>query len=113
MLRPIGIFALITCTLGVDSFHADAVAQQNEARVKREVISRTEPFYPTIARRARLTGAVRLQVKVTPDGRPASITVLGGNPFFVKAGMEATAKWRWVRASGDTEELVQLTFQNP
>jgi TonB family protein len=97
----------------VGPFHLDTVAQLNQAQGNREIVRRSEPAYPLIACRARLTGKVRLRVKVAADGGVASIVVLGGNPFFVKAGLEAAAKWRWKRATGDTEEFVLLTFENP
>jgi TonB family protein len=113
-LRPIVIFALGVCGLGMSFFHDDAVAQQNQpARREREIVSRVEPIYPEIARHVRLKGGVRLQVQVAADGSVASIQVLGGNPLFVKAGVEAIGKWRWAKASDNTEELVRLTFENP
>ena len=87
--------------------------EQLPAPSQRQIIKKTEPVYPSIALRARLKGSVRLQVKVTADGRPASIQVLGGNPLFAKAGVEAAEKWRWARAAGDTEELIHLTFDCP
>ena len=110
-LRPIVISALIVCNLGMGPFHADAVAQPiQHAQSKRQIVRRAEPDYPELARRAKLRGNVRLQVKVGADGSVASVQALGGNPIFIKAGMEAIKQWRWERASGDTEESVQLTF---
>jgi TonB family protein len=113
-LRRTAICALIVCNLGTEYFHTEAVAQPNQpAQANREIIRRVQPAYPPMARRALLTGTVRLRVKVTAEGRIASIQVLGGNPVFVQAGVEAVKKWRWERASGNTYEFVKLTFENP
>jgi TonB family protein len=110
----VAAFLFVLCYLGVSSLHNCSVAQQNpSSQSKREIVSRIEPVYPEIARRVQLKGSVRLQVKVAAAGNVTSVQVLGGPPIFAKASVQAIEKWRWERASGDTEELVQLTFKNP
>ncbi len=111
--RPIVAFALIMYSLG-GVFHVNAIAQQNQyTRREREIVGKVEPIYPAVAHRVRLQGGVRLQVKVAADGRVTSIQVLGGNPILVNAAVEAVGKWRWAKASDNTEELVHLTLENP
>jgi TonB family protein len=111
-LRPIAIFVLMVCNFEAFSFHA--VAEQNDqVRVVRQIVSKVKPVYPDIARHAKLQGNVRLRVMVGADGSVASVRVVGGSAALVKAAEDATRKWRWERASGNTEELVQLTFENP
>jgi TonB family protein len=111
-LRPVAIFVLLACVFGASSFHA--VAEQNDrVQVARQIVSKVKPVYPEIARHAKLQGNVRLRVIVGADGSVASVRVVGGSAALVKAAEEATKKWRWERAPGNTEELVQLTFENP
>jgi TonB family protein len=109
-LRSIVIFALM-CTFVPTFFHARALAQQTQQAMNaRPVVRRAEPTYPEVARRVRLSGSVRLRVKVAADGSVASIQALGGNPVLIQAGVAAVEKWRWKRGSGETEEFVQITF---
>lgn len=106
------ITSLIACSLGVGSFQAHA-QQNQQAQSKRLVVKRVEPAYPPIALRAGLSGNVRLELTVAPDGSAQSIRVLGGNPILIKAATEAINNWRWTQASTHSNETVQLTFGKP
>jgi TonB family protein len=108
-------FAILALAhLGASCFHAQGYGQAADpARTRRQITRRVEPQYPPIARSARLTGNVRLQVKVAADGQVSSIQVVGGSPVFVKAVTEAVQQWRWARTSGDTVESIQIRFDKP
>ena len=51
------------------------------------------PFYPAIARQARVQGVVILEALIAPDGRVEEVTVLKGVPLLDEAAMEAVRQW--------------------
>ena len=47
------------------------------------------PAYPAIAKTARVTGDVKLQIKVTREGTVSSVKVVSGPPLLVKAALDS------------------------
>jgi len=66
--------------------------------------------YPELASKMQISGTVRLEVLVAPNGKPKSTQVVGGSPVLVKAAVDAIEKWKWGPAPADTKELIELNF---
>ena len=49
--------------------------------------SATKPYYPPLARLARIEGQVRLEFGLSREGNPSSITVVSGHPLLVPAAL--------------------------
>lgn len=66
------------------------------------------PLYPHDARREGVTGHVRLQITVTPDGRVSDARVIDSQParVFDAAALAAVRKWRY-QARDSSISLVQ------
>jgi TonB family protein len=60
----------------------------------KRITYRPAPSYPALAQRAGIHGFVRLQVKVTKDGRVEVQKVLEGEPALVDAAIDAVKRWR-------------------
>ena len=60
-----------------------------------EMIRGLTPKYPEAARKARVQGAVRLQLLVRMDGRVDVLNVLSGNPLLVPAAGQAASEARY------------------
>jgi len=56
---------------------------------KRKVKSKNSPAYPELARRMNVSGKVKIEVIVMPDGRVRSTRVIGGHPLLVQACQDA------------------------
>ena len=76
---------------------AAASAQQANEEAKRKLKSRINPVLSDVARRMGLTGKVRIEVTIAPDGRVKSARALGGHPLLVQACVEAVKEWRDMR----------------
>ncbi len=87
-----------------------AAQNSNTVTSERKVTSRVQPSYPDLARKMRLQGVVRIEAVVKPNGTVKSTRVLGGNPVLVDAATDAVTKWKFETASGETTEIVQVTF---
>jgi periplasmic protein TonB len=56
-------------------------------------ISKPPPPYPPIARAARASGAVVIQVVISEDGRVEQAEVLSGHPLLREAALQAAKRW--------------------
>jgi TonB family protein len=83
-------------------------AQQDE--ITRKVKARVSPAYPELARRMSISGVVKVQVVVAPNGSVKSTKVVGGHPLLVNAAVDAVKKWRFETASEETTGLVEFKF---
>jgi protein TonB len=57
------------------------------------LISRIEPTYPEIAKRARISGVVELETVIGTDGHIREVRVLSGHPLLVQAALSAVRQW--------------------
>ncbi len=59
------------------------------------IIHRVQPFYPPIARQARVQGSVELRAIISKAGTIENMVVVGGHPMLVKSAIEAVRQWRY------------------
>ncbi len=72
-----------------------AFAQESSCKIKGGVV---KPDYPEVARRMKITGAVRLQLLITAGGTVRESKVLGGNPVLASAAQDAAKRSRFENA---------------
>jgi TonB family protein len=88
-----------------------SISQQLESESHRKAAEKIAPHYPEMARTLKLTGIVRLNVRVAPNGKVLSAEVLGGHPLLAQVAVDAVRQWRFEAAPHETQEIVSLTFQ--
>lgn len=76
----------------------------------RAVKSKVAPIYPELAKRMNVSGTVKIQVVVAPNGVVKSAKVIGGHPLLVDPAMDAAKKWRYEPASEETTNVVEFHF---
>jgi TonB family protein len=59
------------------------------------LIQKTTPVYPTIAKSARVSGAVVLQATISKTGSITNLSVLSGPPMLRQAALDAVRTWRY------------------
>jgi len=77
----------------------------------RKAMVRVSPAYPELARRMNVSGTVKLEVTITPDGKVKSVKPIGGHPVLVEAADEAVKKWKFEPSSSSTTEIVAVQFR--
>ena len=87
-----------------------ALAQSAPEESKRKVKTRVTPTYPELAKRMNVTGRVKIEVIITPDGRVKSTRALGGHPLLVQACLDAVKEWKFVAAPEETNQVVEFEF---
>lgn len=76
----------------------------------RKAIIKFTPEYPELARRMSLTGTVKMQVTIAPNGQVKSTKVIGGHPVLVAAVTAAVQKWRFAPGSAETSQTLEFDF---
>ncbi len=75
------------------------------------LIKREMPVYPTLARNARVSGTVRVEAVIGPDGKVRSARALQGPPLLRQAAADAVKKWLYQPAmlnGQPTESTTQI-----
>ncbi len=76
----------------------------------RAVKSKVAPVYPEIAKRMRIAGVVKLEVKVDPNGAVTDVKTVAGNHMLASAAEDAVKKWKFVSADGATTDELEVNF---
>lgn len=102
-------FSLILVTAGILLTPRATMAQQ-DAGVKRKVSHRVVPDYPSIAREMNITGKVKIEATVEPDGHVKATRAVGGSPLLVESAEKALKNWKFEAGSKETIEIVEFDF---
>ncbi len=87
-----------------------AIAMPARAGDERAIKSRVAPVYPEIAKRMRITGAVKLEVIVDAQGKVTDVKTVSGNHMLAVAAEDAVRQWKFVSASSESNVSVEVNF---
>jgi protein TonB len=92
-----------------------APAPRSSQVVPAQVISRTDPVYPQLARQTGASGQVRVSVVIGVDGKVKSVKATSGNILLQRAATDAVKQWvyRPTMLNGkavESQSEVVLTF---
>jgi TonB family protein len=85
-------------------------AQQAQDEISRKAKSKVQAIYPELARKMNLTGTVKVEVVVLPNGMVKGARVMGGHPVLANAALEAVKKWRFEPAAMESTGIVDFKF---
>lgn len=76
-----------------------------------EFVQLSPPVYPPLARQARITGDVKIQLKIRSDGSVASAEVISGHPMLKQAALESAQKSTYLcHGCKELETSYSLTY---
>ena len=75
----------------------------------RKVKVKVTPTFPFLARQLNLSGAVRIEVVIAPNGDIKSTRALGGHPLLIEAATEALRKWKY-EPGPETTTILEFHF---
>jgi TonB family protein len=77
----------------------------------RKVKNRVTPEYPLLAKQMSVTGKVKVETTIAPDGHVTNTKVVGGSPILVSAAIDALRKWRFESAPKESTEVIEFEFR--
>jgi TonB family protein len=102
----------LTAFLGCWVFAFYLCRARETSEGNRQVVTRVNPLYPSLARGTKLPGSVKVEAVVAPDGSAETAAIKGGHPLLAQAAHDAVEKWKWAPAPKETRELIEVKF-NP
>jgi TonB family protein len=78
---------------------------------KRKIKTRSNPVMPELARRMNISGKVKVEVVVAPDGHVKSSRPIGGHPVLVQSCLDAVKDWKFEAAPEETTQIIEFDFK--
>ncbi len=104
------LLAVILSAVTLGPIHAGAQTAQSEEIVRRAK-SKVQPVYPELARKMNISGTVKIEVVVAPNGSVKDARVVGGHPVLANAALDAARKWRFEPAAGESSGVIDFKFE--
>ena len=98
--------AAVSIFMGAVGFAQTSTMEEGKRKVK----TRIAPVYPDLAKRMNVTGKVKIEVIISPDGRVKSTRVVGGHPLLVQACQDAVKEWKFTPSNEETTQIVEFDF---
>lgn len=105
-MRKVLTSTALLLLLGASTFAQSASLEEGKRKVKTKVL----PTYPELAKRMNVTGKVKIEVIITPDGRVKSTRAVGGHPLLVQACLDAVKEWKFAAAPEESTQTVECEF---
>ena len=84
-----------------------AVSIQAEERPAKKRIA---PVYPELAKKMHISGAVKLEPDVDPEGQVKDVKVIQGHALLRDAAVAAAKQWVFTKASAKSFEVIEVNF---
>jgi TonB family protein len=78
---------------------------------KRKIKFKTNPQFSDLARRMNLSGKVKIELVIAPDGHVKSTRAVGGHPILIQSCMEAVKDWKFEAAPEETTQVIEFEFK--
>ena len=101
---------LLSVALGLGQIPLKAQQIQGEELVRRAK-TRVQPAYPELARKMNITGTVKIEVVVEPNGTVKDARVVGGHPVLASSALDAAKKWRFEPAATESSGIIEFKFE--
>ena len=85
-------------------------AQSQSAETQRRIKVAVKPEYSALAKRLNLSGVVRVEVQVQPDGKVKRAHVVGGNPVLAMDAEKAAMLTEFEPAAKESTQIIEFHF---
>lgn len=104
------LLAALTLSVVIAPVQLPAQQQQSEEIIRRAK-TKVQPSYPDLARKMGITGTVKIEVVVSPNGTVKDARVVGGHPVLASAALDAAKKWRFEPSSTESTGIIDFKFE--
>ena len=89
---------------------SSAQTTQSDEMVRRAK-TKVQPTYPELAHRMNISGTVKIEVTVAPNGSVKEARIVGGHPVLAQAALDAAKKWRFETAAAESTGIIDFKFE--
>jgi TonB family protein len=106
------IVVCLLAGLGAVWFGSNVAGAQvgNIPEAKRRVKVLAKPQYPDLARKLNLSGVVKIEVTIEPDGKVKRTHILGGHPVLAAEAERAAMVSEFEPGPKETTEVIEFKF---
>ena len=104
------LLILMTAALAAGLGGMALQGQEAQGEIVRRARSKVAAVYPELARKLNITGTVKVEVVVAPNGSVKNARVVGGHPVLANAALEAVKKWRFEPTAMESSGVVDFKF---
>jgi len=103
---------LAAIAIGIILIPCKSAAQtsQND-EILRRAKTKVQPAYPELAKKMQISGTVKVEVVVAPNGTVKEARIVGGHPVLATAALDAAKKWRFDPAPSDSTGVIDFKFE--
>lgn len=105
------LLAVLTLSFTVGLPVRSLYAQQQNDDLLRRAKSKVQPTYPELARKMNISGTVKIEVVVAPNGTVKDAHVVGGHPVLANSALDAAKKWRFEPAGAESTGIIDFKFE--
>lgn len=106
------LLAMLTLAVTAGPSNVGAQQAQNQSdEIVRRAKSKVQPSYPELARKMNISGTVKIEVIVAPNGSVKEARVVGGHPVLATSALDAAKKWRFEPAASDSTGVIEFKFE--
>lgn len=78
---------------------------------KRKIKFKVNPQYSDLARTMHISGKVKIELVIAPDGHVKTARAVGGHPVLVQSCLDAVRDWRFEAAPEETTQIIEFDFK--
>jgi TonB family protein len=104
------IIGSLLAAIVVLCFCASAHAQATPVETPRKIKEAFKPECPDLAKRLHLSGAVRVEVHIAPDGKVLKARVVGGHPVLAENAEKAATLTKFEPGPKETTQIIEFHF---
>jgi TonB family protein len=73
--------------------------------------SKVLPTRPELAKKMNVSGTVKVEIVIAPNGTVKSAKALGGHPLLIESALDAVKKWKFEPGSEETTQVIAFDFK--
>ena len=115
MSQRIAAAVLLALSVAATAELKDAGAQTAQTTQGDEILrrakSKVQPLYPELAHKMNISGTVKIEVVVAPNGSVKEARIVGGHPVLANAALDAAKKWKFEPAAAESTGIIDFKFE--
>src|SRR4051812_39522092 len=107
----VAVLTTLTLMLALNVRQLGAQSAPNNEELLRRAKSKAQPTYPELARRMNISGTVKIEVVVAPNGSVKEARVIGGHPVLATPALHAAHRRRLEPPPAQSTGIIVFKFE--